>query len=46
MMTVSFSDGTIVDIEDGVLTKFQSFEQKQMWSKEAGGILIGKKKRV
>lgn len=43
MLTVSFSDGTIVDIEDGVLTTFQSFEQQQMWSKEAGGILIGKK---
>lgn len=43
MLTVSFSDGTIVDIEDGLLTTFQSFEQQQMWSKEAGGILIGKK---
>lgn len=43
MLTVSFSDGTIVDIEDEVLTTFQSFEQQQMWSKEAGGVLIGKK---
>ena len=42
MLTISFSDGTIVDIEDSVLSMFQSYEQRQLWSKEAGGVLVGK----
>ena len=43
MLKISFADGTIVDIEDCVLSIFQSYEQRQLWSKEAGGVLIGKK---
>lgn len=42
MLKISFSDGTIVDIEDSVLSIFQSYEQRQLWSREAGGVLIGK----
>ena len=43
MLTVSFSDGTVVDIEDEVLATLCSYEQRLAWSQEAGGILVGKK---
>lgn len=31
MLKISLSDGTIVDIEDSVLSIFQSYEQRQLW---------------
>lgn len=42
MLTVAFSDGTIVDLEDSVLSIIRSYEQRKPWSKEAGGVLLGK----
>lgn len=42
MLTISFSDGTLVDIEPDVLNLLFSYEQKHYWNKEAGGVLIGK----
>lgn len=42
MLTISFRNGTFVDIEDSVLAVFQLFQQRNPWSKEAGGVLIGK----
>ena len=42
MLTVTFSEGTIVDLENNVLSIIRSYEQQKLWSKEAGGVLIGK----
>lgn len=42
MECVQFEDGTILYIEDVVLTKLFKYFQRNNTSKEAGGILIGK----
>ena len=43
MIRVTFPDETIVDIEENVIQTIQFYEQQNPWSKEAGGVLIGKK---
>lgn len=42
MKYVQFEDGTILYIEDVVLTKLFKYLQRNNTTKEAGGILIGK----
>lgn len=43
MITVTFSDDTILHIEDSALFKLYSYKQNQANQNEAGGVLFGKK---
>lgn len=43
MLTITFPDGTVVDICKHVITKIHKYEQNRIWKSEAGGVLVGKK---
>ena len=42
MISITFPEGTIVDIEDHVLQLFHAYTQNHLWDKEAGGVLLAK----